>query len=131
MREGRAILSTEELRELCVELAATLDLIGCGLASVEEGEWPLPDACVDAMHERDAMAAAIKSLPEDVRAKLRTVYARERFLVGGDYHGQQAPAFIGELEERAADALENVRRARLHDTDLHIAIGDEERRQTR
>lgn len=123
-----ASLVPDELRELCVELAATLHAVAGELESAGDGEWPLPDSIEKGLRERNALATALAALPENTRGRLRTIYRHEMekgHLDTSLFDPEPVIAFPlwEEIETRIDEALELLRAARLRDTPLHLAIG--------
>jgi hypothetical protein len=119
-----AELGADELRELCVELAATLTAVVEELDSAGEGEWPLPDEIEKGLRERAALAAALKAAPAEVIGKLRTIFVREM-----DRNYLEDPPTIhfpiqDAMAEAVEETMETLRRATLRDSALHPAIGE-------
>lgn len=117
-------LSEEELRELCVELTTTLHAVAGQLDDGDEGEWPMPDSIDKALRERNALAVALASLPENVRGRLRTIFVSEMakaYLDTSLFEPEPVIHFpiMDKVSERIEAVLDRVRIARLRDTALH------------
>jgi hypothetical protein len=117
-----APLAEEELRELCVDLCAAL--VAVGIADETPIDYPLPDDMVEHLHEREALAATLKTLPDEDRARLADVY-REKYAetwgLADSTIELPAPKV---LDERWIEELtDRVRVATLRDGEMHRLVG--------
>lgn len=118
-----APLNEEELRELCVDLAAAL--ISLSESDCSPIEWPMPDEIVEKLHEREALAATMRTLPESERERLRGVYEEEYKKVDLDVPSIELPAeTVLHREEMIDELTERMRVAGLRDGELHRLVGE-------
>lgn len=120
-------LSVEELHELVAVLARAIVGVCDEMASLEETPIPMPGELYSKLQQGAAMAAAIKRLPEDVRAKLRTIYSQELARVDVDVDDAAMPLELLYAAQVVEDAEAALRSAALFDTALYRVLGRDAR----
>jgi hypothetical protein len=117
-----AALGVEELRELAGMLAARLDGVVAELEEVGGMQVDYPRELVEHLEQRDALVRVLERLPEDLRARIRTMYVEEIGKVHRDDGYFSMPAVIGNDREWIKGTLEIVRCAGLRDPELWRAV---------
>lgn len=116
-----------ELIDLFAEVFDALDAAANELEQLSDpdSEWPLPADVEKLLHERDALAATLKTIPAGaVRDELIATYRREMKEREGKMRSERgSPAAVTEdVTRQLAAVFEVVRRRRIVESELHAAL---------